>query len=163
MDIKILSNILDYDANSGVFTWKTGRGRYNGIKGKRAGSLRKDGYRQIKIEGKYHKEHRLAWYIVFGVMPKCEIDHINGNRADNSINNLREATKSENAHNRKVNDNSTTKIKGVSFHKLTGKYQATIMHKRISYYLGLYLTSADAENAVRTKREQLHGNYVNHG
>lgn len=159
----MMFDFIDYNPDAGVFTWIKPRGRYSAIVGKRAGALREDGYRQIKINGKYIKEHRLAWFMTFGVWPDCEIDHIDGNRSNNAIANLRPATKSNNAHNRRLNANSRTRVKGVSFHKATGKFQATIMHGRASLYLGVYPTLAEAEKVVKSERERLHREFHNHG
>lgn len=159
----MMFDFIDYNPETGVFTWTKPRGRFSALVGSRAGALREDGYRQIKINGKYIKEHRLAWYLTFGEWPPCEIDHIDGNRSNNAIANLRPATKADNAHNRRLNKNSSTGVKGVSLHKQTGKYQATIMIGRSSVYLGLYETLGEAEEVVKAERERLHREFHNHG
>lgn len=64
------------------------------------GSLDKDGYLIIKIKGKQFKAHRLVWFLCKGYFPVNEIDHINRNRLDNRIENLRDVTRLENARNK---------------------------------------------------------------
>lgn len=87
-----LLNVLDYDPNTGIFTWKieksTGGAR---IKGKRAGSIYYKGYRYIKINKKRYRAGRLAFFYVHKRFPKNTIDHINRQRDDDRIENLREA------------------------------------------------------------------------
>src|SRR5262249_14466090 len=90
--------LLDYDPDSGWLTWRTPR---NGTRiGARAGSLKSDGYRRIKIDGTNYAEHRVIWLLVTGRWPDRDIDHIDGRRDDNRIAFLRDCSKSENVRNR---------------------------------------------------------------
>lgn len=92
-----LRKLLDYDPETGVFTFS--EAHY--LRGKRAGCLRRvDGYRRIQVGGMLLTEHRLAWLHVYGHLPTKYIDHIDGNRANNAIANLREATNRQNQQNR---------------------------------------------------------------
>jgi len=84
--------LLNYDPATGVFTRKIRRGRYQA--GEVAESLC-HGYTAIRVDGKLHSAHRLAFLVVNGYLPK-EIDHINGNKIDNRIENLRPSTRQEN-------------------------------------------------------------------
>ena len=154
----LLKELFEY--NDGVFYWKVAR---QGIKcGQIAGSLFSNGYRRIKINGKCYLEHRLVWLFHKGEFPKNEIDHVNGNIADNRIENLREATRSENSCNRKTPIDNTTGFKGVCFNKQSQKYQGQIIHKRTNYYCGVFDTPEDAYAAVCLKRTKLHGEFANH-
>lgn len=98
MDAPTLRQLLDYDPETGLFTWRSGRRR--GWIGKRAGTLHSLGYIRILIAGQAWLAHRLAWLHVYGQWPQFEIDHINGKRSDNRIANLRDVTHAVNALNR---------------------------------------------------------------
>lgn len=107
-------SLLDYDESSGILRWRTRRS--NMAAGSVAGTLDGRGYRIIRIDGAYQKAHRVVWLYVHGSWPELEIDHINGDRDDNRIANLRQATVSENQQNRaKAQSNSATGRIGVSF------------------------------------------------
>ena len=148
---------LNYDPVSGVFTWKTTR-----FNGKVAGCLHKKlGYLVIGFRSKHYYAHRLAWRITNGYWPDF-IDHINGDRADNRISNLREVPKQDNHRNMKCFSNSTTKVPGVSFHKQTSKWRAYITVDTKQRSLGCFDAFEDAV-AARKQAEQTHGFHKNHG
>lgn len=90
-----LKDILRYELKTGFFYWKSGPRA-----GKRAGSIGSHGYRQIKIGPKFYTEHRLAWFYVHGRWPSDCVDHVDRNKLNNSIDNLREATAQQNRRNR---------------------------------------------------------------
>lgn len=95
LDLGYLLTQLDYDAKSGIFTWKVSR---RGVKkGKQAGSIKVDGYRKIRLNKQEYLEHRLAWFYIYKEWPK---DIIDGNKLNNSINNLRESSTRYNGFNR---------------------------------------------------------------
>lgn len=97
-----LIEILSYDPDTGIFTWnETGSGT-NKIKGNRAGWLHHSGYRYIEIDNIPYAEHRLAWFYCFEEWPSNQIDHIDRNRSNNSLDNLREVSSRENARNTSV-------------------------------------------------------------
>lgn len=83
------------------------------------GSLDKDGYLVIKVKGKQFKAHRIAWLLCYGDFPKSEIDHINRDRLDNRIENLRESTRKEQARNTTRTPNKDTGVVGVYLDKST--------------------------------------------
>ncbi len=85
-----------------------------------------DGYRQIGINRRLYKKHRLAWLYMTGAWPRHEIDHINGDRGDNRFCNLREATASENRRNMRKRVNNTSGYKGVSLDAERGLWRARI-------------------------------------
>ncbi|MDU1029357.1 MAG: HNH endonuclease [Clostridiales bacterium] len=131
-----LFELMDYDPNSGVFSWKISRGRAR--KGDAAGCPDSAGYLLICIDGTLYLAHRLAWLFVNKKWPNMEIDHINRDKTDNRIINLRLATRKENIINKspsKINSSGTT---GVYWNKLSKKWHAQICSngKRIS--LGLF-------------------------
>jgi hypothetical protein len=130
-----LKNALSYDHETGVFTWLAFHGAYAKI-GMVAGSKRKDGYLRIKIDQVEHSSHRLAWLYVHGEWPKDHIDHINGIRSDNRIENLRDVARSINALNKDYaySSNKASGLLGVAWQPTIKKWRARIsLHgKRIS-------------------------------
>jgi hypothetical protein len=84
----------DYSADTGLFTWKIRRGK--GGKGKKAGALTQAGYRLIRVGSGRYKAHRLAWLVVYGAWPEDTINHKNGIKDDNRIDNLEVVSRSEN-------------------------------------------------------------------
>jgi len=110
-----LKEVLFYDQNTGIFLWKYSK--QSRFVGEIAGSKNNKGYRSISIDGVLYKEHRLAWFYVYGKWPENEIDHINRIKIDNKISNLREVTKSQNRQNINVKKNNKSGCRGVSWHK----------------------------------------------
>lgn len=83
------------------------------------GSLDKDGYLIIKIKKRQYKAHRIAWLLHYGRFPTKEIDHINRNRSDNRISNLREVDRCENNRNSSKKVNPKTGVIGVYLDECT--------------------------------------------
>ena len=150
-----LINRFSYNTETGHFIWKE-NARPN-VAGKRAGRLLHDGYWQIKLYKKGYQAHRLIWLFHYGFMPNNEIDHINGVRSDNRIENLRLATRSENCQNlHRANIDNQTKELGVTFHKKANKFQAQICINGKHKYLGLYKTAKSAHEAYLLAKHELH-------
>ena len=131
--ISLINQLLNYDPATGVFTWKVSKGTVK--TGDVAGSIKKDGYLEIRINYSLYKAHRLAHYIVTGDQPP-EVDHKNGYRNDNRISNLRAADNKLNSNNKKKQKNNTSGITGVRWHKQNNCWQShySINGKTISYY-----------------------------
>jgi hypothetical protein len=121
---KELKKYLNYNPKTGVFLWKCSRGHR--MKGDIAGCRATVGYWQIMLHKKYYLAHRLAWLYMTGSMPKHHIDHIDMDKLNNKISNLREATSKENAMNRTCAKNSKSGRKGVSWNKASGKWMVFI-------------------------------------
>lgn len=151
---KNISLHLRYEPETGHLFWeKGGRGRKNlNIP---TGTLRKkNGYMQTGFMGKMFLNHRLAWLLHNGVWPKAQIDHVNGDRKDNRIVNLREATSSDNNHNRTTGGRGTSGIPGVRFSSWHKKWWARIHSDSRFIHLGFF---KDKEEAVSARREaELH-------
>lgn len=138
-----LRSALNYNPDTGIFTWKVSTS--NRVKvGDIAGSRRGDGYLQIMIQSRLHKAHRLAWLYVHGVWPEDQIDHINRNRIDNQISNLREVSHKQNNQNKGKAGNNTSGHTGVCWHKQKSKWQTHIKHNRKRIHLGYFATIEEA-------------------
>jgi hypothetical protein len=147
-----LKNILDYNPETGLFTWKEKIAKKI-IVGETAGSLNKHGYVCIKIQKFRYSAHRLAWLYVYGSFPSGEIDHINRIKTDNKISNLRDATPSQNCRNRGLSKRNNSGYVGISWNKKSKKWQARIFLNKKSKSLGVYEKIEDAVLA-REKAEK---------
>lgn len=143
-----LRSRLAYDETSGLFTRVTttnARHRIGGL----AGTLHSKGYWVIGIDGKNYKAHRLAWLYVHGEWPAGEIDHINGDKRDNRIANLRVATRSENTTNRfRARSDNRLGVLGVT--QIGNRYIARFKDR----YLGIFKTIDEAHSAYMAARLQ---------
>jgi len=129
-----LNELLSFDPNTGKFTRLQSVG--NAKAGDMAGSIRPDGYYELSICGKTYLSHRIAWAMFYGEPPSESIDHINTDRSDNRIENLRLASKSQNGQNRGPNKNNKSGIKGVCWDTRVGKWLASITINRKQIHLG---------------------------
>ena len=128
---------LGYDSETGVFIWLTKVAKRVSI-GDVAGSRDTDGYIRIKINGKKYSAHRLAWFHVHGYFPEHEIDHMNGVRDDNRLNNLREVTRVCNMQNKKKYTNNASGFNGVNWDKGANRWRAKIMIRGKRLHLGYH-------------------------
>ncbi len=122
-----------------------------------AGHIVTKGYRQVVWRGHFLMTHRIAFALANGRWPSGQIDHINGQKTDNRLCNLREATNQENSFNR-PSKNSSTGIKGVSLHR--GRYIARCSRDGVSYHLGCFDTAEAAQMAYASAVERLHGDFA---
>lgn len=141
-----LKRVLQYDPLSGAFTRiKRCRGaRFGEI----AGSLESNGYVKIIINRRKYWAHRLAWLYMYGEFPKKNIDHINGIRSDNRIENIRECNRSENAQNRSC--------RGTTYAKRLGKWRAQITVSYKNIYLGVFESESLAHLAYCEAKAKFH-------
>lgn len=153
-----LKKVLHYSEASGEFRWRVASGT-RAKPGDKAGFLKGvGGYWTLHIDGKHHKRSRLAWLYVYGTWP-TEIDHINLDKSDDRINNLREVTRAQNQQNRALHKNNKTGYKGVREIKkkwVASSYMAQIKGK----YLGVYKTPEEAHLAYQKAAAQMYGTYA---
>lgn len=152
---------LDYDEISGEFTWKVMSGKAR--PGFVAGSIGSHGYLAVSYKGVKVLNHRLAWWWVYGEFPAGKfsfIDHINCNRLDNRIANLRAVSRSKNNENlRYPKSNNKTGFLGVTKIQSNGKFKAEIRVDGKSISLGCYGSPQIAhEEYIKAKRKLHEGN-----
>ena len=159
----LLNDILIYNHETGDFFWKENRSR--AIKaGDKAGTTTVDGYRAIKFNKTQYRSHRLAWIMFYGYMP-INIDHINHNKSDNRIVNLREADNTENQRNCNIRCINTSGFNGVSYLPKKGgdkKWRASIKVSGKAIYLGYFLTKEEAVEARKSANIK-YNFHENHG
>ena len=155
-----LKEILNYNPNTGVFTWKIAANNKNVRSGNVAGKSTPQLYRSIKYKGQDYLSHRLAWLYIHGYLPDGQIDHINGDRADNRISNLRVTTNSQNAKNAGLRKNNKTGIMGVCLSD--NKWKAKIVVNYKSIHLGCFNDFFEA-CCARKSAERTYGYHFNHG
>jgi hypothetical protein len=145
---------MSYDPHTGVFVWLR-RPCKNLKAGIEAGNLQPTGYRVIRIGGSLYKAHRLAWLYVHGHWPSDEIDHINGDKSDNRIANLRNVTHRQNMENRRhAHRNNRNGVLGVC--PDGRKYSARIRAGGAQIHLGNFASVEEAGAAYLAAKRQLH-------
>lgn len=150
-----LLELVDYNQLTGKMIWKVNRRRAKA--GSELASIDSDGYLICKIDNIQYKVHRLAWFYVNKSWPIGEIDHRNGNRKDNRIDNLRDSTIAQNRQSRPRRDNSTG-FKGVF--SIGRRFRAKIQANGIVYQLGKFDSAEKAHVAYVNKARELHGEYA---
>jgi hypothetical protein len=150
-----LKELLHYDPETGLFTWLVSTGRRVKV-GDVAVSINGRGYRQIQIDGKNYLAHRLAFLWVTGSFPKDQVDHIDGDPANNRWSNLRECTNAENNQNRASRKNSSSKYVGVCWHKRDQKWVAHIRINGKPIHIGYFDTEEEAYQAYCKAKAEIH-------
>jgi hypothetical protein len=151
-----LRQLLYYNSATGEFFRKTGN--YHRAKtGDKAGWINSHGYLQINVDGKRYQAHRLAWFWIRNSWPSKDLDHINRDRSDNRIANLRESTRGENNANSKMQKNNHSKFKG-AYQNGSG-WMAQVKHNGKRHYLGTFQTPEAAHAAYCAKRRELFGEF----
>ncbi len=158
-----LRSLLNYDSTTGVFTWRVSSSNRSPV-GSEAGAIGVTGYRIIGVDGIKHLAHRLAIFYMTGKWPaKAHVDHRNGNKADNSWANLREATFAENSHNAPMRATNTSGYKGVSWAARKKKWVARITNNYRVHVIGYYATKEEAHKAYCDTAAELHGEFAHTG
>jgi hypothetical protein len=144
-----------------LFNYKDGN-LYRKINGKLSGSKHADGYLRSHINYKSHYNHRLIFLIHYGYMPKY-IDHIDGNPANNCIENLRDVTNGQNQQNRKINQNNKSGHKNVHWSNSMKKWCVQITVNDVIKTVGFYECVDAAGLVAQEERNKLHGEYARNG
>jgi hypothetical protein len=150
-----LREVLSYSPESGQFIWLKTQGR--AAAGSVAGAIHKYGYRVISVDRKGYGAHRLAWLYVHGEWPKEEIDHINGDRQDNCISNLRDVSPRVNSQNRKgPRQGKQLPLMGVRKATIGRQFTASINVGGRVIWLGGYDTPEAAHAAYMAAKKEMH-------
>lgn len=149
---------MAYDPETGLLTWlHSGPGIRAGM---RAGAVDSEGYRVLTFDRKTYRAHRIIWYFVHGDWPTQQVDHVNGDRDDNRLCNLRLATPSQNMWNSCRPKNNTSGVKGVSWSEQYRKWQASIKVNRRSVALGSFDNKEEAAEAYQAAALIYHGEFA---
>ena len=148
---EMLNDIFCYQDGSLIWKKITGRrAKVGDIAGRQSGS-----YRMVGLHKRAFMEHRLIFMFHHGYFPK-EVDHIDGNKLNNRIENLREASKQENCQNQKIRLTNSSGVKGVSWHKANKKWIVAVCKNYKSYYCGTFEDKELAELVAMEATNKLH-------
>lgn len=162
-----LALLLAYNPDTGVLTWlprpvaafkseASSRRWHSNFCGKPAlTASNSDGYRIGGIMGRLYRAHRVAWALAHGAWPEGEIDHINGDRADNRLANLRDVSRAKNQRNAKMQVNNTSGVNGVGWMASHNKWRADMKIDGAYKFLGLF----DTKEAAATARAAANDRY----
>ena len=165
-DTEYLRQRLRYDPETGKLYWRVHEGAYRGWNTKHAGRETRGshsaGYANLTLDGVKHLAHRIAWAVHHGAWPVDQIDHINGDRRDNRIVNLRVVSHAENCKNAACPKNNTSSVMGVAWVPRRQKWISRIMVRGVHKFVGYYDTIDEAA-AARKNAEVQYGFHDNHG
>jgi len=153
-----------FDYCDGKLFWKKNTGS-KPVVGKEAGcSTTTDGYITVGFKRGQYPAHRIIFAMHNGYIPKM-IDHINGDRQDNRIENLRAVTDTQNAYNKTLSSQNTSGIKGISWDKAKKKWHAQLNYNGKNRHMGYWKTDEKhlAQEFIELAREMVHGEFANHG
>lgn len=148
---------IEYDAVTGKLFWKNSHSNNKCRKGSEAGSRNIRDYVRIQLGGRYLLGHRIAWFLHFGQWPIGQIDHVNFNKLDNRIENLRIANHAENGRNRPAPANNASGFKGVHFDSTHRKFRAYIGIDNRRIALGYFDSAEQAAEAYEKAAAKLQG------
>lgn len=162
LTVERLKELLNYDPDTGVFTWRVRRGG-NAKAGGKAGYCHPRGYWCIEINDKLYRAHRLAWLYTTGSWPEGEIDHANMDKSDNRWENIRDASRSQNNANTPLRTDNTSGFKGVHFCKRPRRWQAKVTVNRKQIFLGYYDTREEAHAVYAAAAKHYFGEFARCG
>ncbi|MCK5609397.1 HNH endonuclease [Candidatus Pacearchaeota archaeon] len=156
----LVKDLFNYNPETGILTRKINKGSAKA--GDIAGSINSKGYLLTRINGKKYLNHRIIFLFVYGYLPEF-MDHVDNNRLNNKIENLRECTWNENQHNALLRKDNKSGIKCVTWHKATKKWMAAIRINKQSKHLGVFSDIKEAKKSVDDARIKYHGEFANNG
>ena len=172
IDIELLRQFIDINPLDGTMRWsfrdrkhfrsdesfKSWNTRYaNAVTFK---STDGRGYLRASIKDKDYKAHLVAWALYYGKWPLCEVDHINGDKKDNSLNNLRSATSSQNKMNVHPRNGCSSQYKGVCWNVKRKKWESRIAFNGKTLHLGYFVDEIEAANRYTDASKLYHGEYA---
>lgn len=150
-----IAEAFDYDPETGILMR-----RFKGGHTRAAGTRKShDGYTKIGFNGQEYPAHRLIWWVVYGELPRGFIDHVNGDKSDNRLCNLRLATDAENKRNVGKRTHNTSGFKGVTWDKANNKWLAHATLNGKGHHLGRFASAEEAANAYRDFAKKHHGDF----
>lgn len=160
LTVERVRELLNYDPATGIFTRKVKTAQRHNV-GDRADFLTRGGsspgYHRVSIDSERYQSHRVAWLYYYGTWPEEFIDHINGDRSDNRIENLRMANSQLNLENiRKPQRNNASGFLGVHWHAQSGKWRSQIISHGKKHHIGLFVTPELAHAAYVNAKRVLH-------
>lgn len=159
LTVERLRDLLEYEPDTGIFRWKVRNSR-SVWPGDVAGGSAGAGYISIRVDGWLYRAHRLAWFHVHGEWPPLLIDHRNGKRDDNRLENLRLASHVDNLANSIKRRHNRSGFKGVFWGTQTKKWQARIRRDGKTTHLGLFDTPEEAHAAYANAAQRVHGEFA---
>lgn len=152
MNIEELKEYFKYEPDTGKLFWNK-RPSNRVVIGSEVGNYNDQGYKVCRFKGKALRVHRIIWAVAKGEHPADFIDHINGDKGDNRLTNLRSVSNAENLQNMKSS-------KGYTYHRKLNKWRAQIVLNKEHKYLGVFNTEHEAHEAYLKAKEELHPFYV---
>ena len=158
-----LKNTFYYEDGSLFFKPFIGtRNRISRLSNRKAGHKNKEGYYQMRLNHQRMYLHRMIFLYHHGYLPE-QVDHIDGNRGNNRIENLRAADYVLNSCNSKKRTDNTSGVKGVWFCEREKRYIAQFQYQKKKYHVGSFISIEEAAQAIKQKREQIVKEFANHG
>jgi len=145
-----INNHIKYEPETGKLYWIYGRKKIK--ENDEVGHVRADGYIRLKYNGKSYYAHKIAWLLYYGYWPQGIVDHINGIKSDNRINNLRNVSQKENCQNRI--EHRQGKLLGTHYNKKFNNWQSFITFNGKKKHLGCFDTEQKAHEAYLKALEE---------
>jgi len=157
---KLLNTLFEY--RNGVLYWKINKPYSKYKAGDKAGRTVRNGYIQVCIDGNRLLAQQIIFKMFNGYIPNI-IDHINGNVADNRVENLRSVTQSQNCYNSKISTRNKSGVKNVCWVKASNKWHVQVSLNKKQQSFGFFESLELADLVATEARNKYHGEYVNHG
>jgi len=149
-----LKELFNYDPLTGVFIRLVNRSNVKA--GDVAGGLNHEGYWRITVDGREYMAHRLAWLYVHGSFPAEQVDHANGQRANNRLSNLRACSNAQNHQNIGSRGIGASNLVGAHWRKQRAMWLAVIVLNGRRHHLGHHPTAEAAHEAYKAAKARLH-------